>query len=758
MGKKIKINQIITTLLVITSISLISIRIMPSLYAQGNGESEIFDLKFEIIEFSEKSETILNQRSINLEFPSSKWNVSNIRLNFTNIEIEKEMIEVETEDSGSKNLNKQKPGYAVQINVTEPLFISAVEIFGQLGNPATTTNITVQINGYETGTNAPNSTVYGSTPINISSDLGWYIQTFSSPIYLSPGNYFLILNGTAMTTADTGRYYWYYNDFNPNHPELYFSEYSIKWKDGEQGSPFLYKLYRKSGIKINPEDVNMTAEIFNESYVISNSLKPGTGNLSISNLNYSPDTENYTIAIRNNQSLELIFNVSYFVSMDNLLISQGSVLIEENKENIWNLTPIITSASDNYRIEIHYPKSWHNIVIKRDMVDITSDINITFDSINNIIFIPNAVIIAGTDWAITANSPQINIGLNIPENQFEPDQELKFSLLEPVIPGNYTFILYDSLNFEVSRENKIVPPDSTIFSYNIPLNPQKGIYKAFVYLCNGTDAGVQYQEFQIIIPPIPFTIAPLMIILIVLILISVLIISIISYITIKKIRNQQAEKKQKLYNSCIDSLNLDYIMVSDKKSGLNVYTQNLSEKTIDATLISGFLQAIHSFGIELIKVEDQSQTIKLEYKDSIILMSEFVNIRLILIMKERPSRFFLYSIEELAYDIYKNYGNLIDTFNGDVKPFQPIEPLLKQHLNVSFVYPLRISQIEKLEKIRITQSERVYINKAVALMKTKNMNHFYIKSLLPGKECSPKDVETILNLIEKKIFQLFITT
>ena len=90
-------------------------------YAQDNGESEIFDSNFEIIEISEKSETILNQKSINLEFPSSEWSVSNIELNFTNIEIEKELIEVETVDSGIKNLNKQKPGYAVQINVTESI-------------------------------------------------------------------------------------------------------------------------------------------------------------------------------------------------------------------------------------------------------------------------------------------------------------------------------------------------------------------------------------------------------------------------------------------------------------------------------------------------------------------------------------------------------------------------------------------------------------------------------------------------------------
>jgi len=227
-----------------------------------------------------------------------------------------------------------------------------------------------------------------------------------------------------------------------------------------------------------------------------------------------------------------------------------------------------------------------------------------------------------------------------------------------------------------------------------------------------------------------------------------------SYRTVKSYRDKQIEKKQKLYNSCLDILNLDYLMVTDKRSGLNVYAQNFTENEIDAALISGFLQAIHSFGIELIKVEDQSQIIKLEYKDSIVLMSEFVNVRLILIMKERPSRFFMYAIEELTYDIYKDYGTMIESFNGDVKKFQSIEALLKTHLNVSFIYPQKIAPIDKLEKMRISQNERLYINKAVSLMKTKNQDYFLIKSILPGKECNPKDVEILLKLNEKKIFML----
>jgi hypothetical protein len=97
---------------------------------------------------------------------------------------------------------------------------------------------------------------------------------------------------------------------------------------------------------------------------------------------------------------------------------------------------------------------------------------------------------------------------------------------------------------------------------------------------------------------------------------------------------------------------------------------------------------------------------------------------------------------------------MIESFNGDVKKYQSIEDLLKTHLNVSFIYPLAIAHVEKLEKIRITQNERSYINKAVSWMKTNNRDFFYIKSLLPGKECSPKDVEIILKLMEKNIFYL----
>ena len=81
----------------------------------------------------------------------------------------------------------------------------------------------------------------------------------------------------------------------------------------------------------------------------------------------------------------------------------------------------------------------------------------------------------------------------------------------------------------------------------------------------------------------------LQIFIIVLIIVGILAFGIISYQGIKILRKRNEERTQILLNQCVDILNLDYIMVTDKKSGLNLYIQNFSERENEASLISGFL-------------------------------------------------------------------------------------------------------------------------------------------------------------------------
>ena len=755
--KVVKRNKIILSFLVILSVFLISSNNVSFSYAQDDGESHTVYSEFRLLGLGETDGEMLNVSSIVFPLPSENWNLTNIELNFTDIQSKREIKDIETEIVGGKDLYKSRRGFGVQINITKPTEIYGVHIYGYESAPITTTNVSVQINGYDSISNRPNETIYGSTQIGISNETKWYIQNFSFPIFLNPGNYYLVWNGTEMLPFDNGRYYWYFNN-NPENPNLHISEWDKDlgiWSNGIAGEPFLYKLDQKIVGQFYPEEINMTADIDGIYYPISDGVVPGTGFLNES-IHLAPSDHNITIPIRINNSINLIFNLSYIFNLKTHLMCDGSGLINQDSPNVWTLTSVIERYYDYQITQFFYPRSWYNLTIykKSGILWENKTSNVIIDE--NSIIIPNNETKGGDEWKIIANSPNIAFNLNLPVLEWQPGQELQFYVNTPFIEGNLTFFFINSLGFGYNEPIEIreVVSEETLFSYIIPSNSREGTYTLILYWNNNTDAGVQSQEFEVRVPAVPFTIDPIWIVIGIIIAIAGTTAGVLSYRTIKKYRIRKIEETQKLYNKCMDVLNLDYIIVSDKKSGLNFYQQKFAEKEINASMISGFLQAIHSFGIELIKIEDSSQTIKLEYKDSIIIMTEFVNLRLILIMKEHPSSNFLYSLEDLANDIYENYGELIDQFNGNIKPFKSIDKLLKHHLSTSLTYPLKLTKIEKLEKVKISPSERALINKAISFMKINNTTSFYLSSLLLEKECSPKDLELIFNLIDKNIFQI----
>ena len=418
-----------------------------------------------------------------------------------------------------------------------------------------------------------------------------------------------------------------------------------------------------------PKDLNLTAEVNGEDYEVINGPVTGKGTLEITNFSYYSNKITLEIPLKINRSIILNFNYNYSISLTNEFLTIGSASIKETNSQ-WALHPIIDRISSIYHVKFNFPRNWFNLSLYRksgpSWENITSFANINMNA--STLIIPNDIILGGVEWKINANSPNIFFNINLPELEWEPGQELQFSVNAPSLEGNFTFYFINSLGFGYDEPIEVrgVISEDTIFSYIIPSNSREGTYTIIIYWNNSTDGGVQSQDFEVNVPPVPFTIDPIWIVIGIIIAIVGTTTGILSYRRIKKYRTRKIEESQKLYNKCMDVLNLDYIIVSDKKSGLNLYQQKFTEKEIDAAMISGFLQAIHSFGIELIKIEDSSQTIKLEYKDSIIIMTEFVNLRLILIMKQHPSSNFLFSLEDLAYDLYKYYGEHIDQFNGNI--------------------------------------------------------------------------------------------
>jgi hypothetical protein len=166
-------------------------------------------------------------------------------------------------------------------------------------------------------------------------------------------------------------------------------------------------------------------------------------------------------------------------------------------------------------------------------------------------------------------------------------------------------------------------------------------------------------------------------------------------------------------------------------------------------LISAFLTAIRSFGMELTGTSHHSQTIKLEFKNSIILMSEYKNFRLIFILSRSPAEPFIEAVDNLAYDIYEKFGHLIEYFNGDVTVFENITDLLENHLQISLILPM---SVKKSVKVNLNADEKFLYNKALYLIKKSNLKYIMLSELLNEREFKPEFAIPILNLITKCVF------
>ena len=712
--------------------------------AQNNGDSLTIDVNYSLHEFSNFSAFQTNIDQINISLPSTKWNITDLKLNITDITLGEELKSIEEGGTDPKSIYKGVEGYGVQLNITEDIILFGVQIFGGLVEIGEIPPVYVQINGYDQLNHWPNNTVYGEPVlINMSNSLTWHTQMFLEPIFLSTGNYYLVVNGTAYEPSHNSRHNWYYNKDDSVY-NLYTSKYDTGvWSIEDPDKPFTHRLIQRTEKSYDPEEINMTVTLDNNIFNITNG-SPGSGNLEISNTNIHLNQSGLDLPIHHNQSVDLLFNISYDLELETYSSAPGTLEVVENYDNYWSITPTIEPEFFNYSVIFNFPQNWFGVSVLRNDVNITSLVDINYNEDN--IFIPTNLISEGDLWEITARSSKYDFDLDVSRTEFYTGQELKFFIADPVLEGNYTFVITDTFGDQINSTTKVIPLESNSFTYTIPSNALDGSYKAFVYWYNGTDAGIATQVFTVILP---FTIDWTLVIGIVVIAGLGSAVTASSIILTKKNRRKKLAAKEKTINKFMDILNLNYVIIIEKKSSLNVYDQAFTEKKFNSTLISGFLEAIRTFGLDISGSEERSQTVKLEYQNSKILMSDYKRFRLIFIMKGLPSPQFYDVIDDLSLEIEEKYGMHLKEFRGNLHPFKDIENLLRKHMGTSFLYPLKIAGIGK---IKITPTEKFLINKAIAIMKKNQLDHFYVTQLIREITFDSKEIEALYSLIVKNVF------
>lgn len=748
----------ISILLIIFSFSFIS-----NSKAQNGESTEEFSVDFPFIEFSESNMIINNEESIITELPSESWNITHIEVNFTSIKKKYDLITVEDSfTSIGKIFNDGSPstrlGRGVQIKLSNQTKIMGVYIYG-FRSSSMQENASLKITGYKSGPQGPlpnESITYHSQNVYLESIPNWYFQNFTTPLVLSPGNYYLLINNPLIPEDPTGNdyYAWFYNNNdNPIDPTLYHAEQGRTgvWYTIGQLKPLLYKLLIQSNVSYYPETINMTARVEDSYYNVLNETEVGKGFLNISSIDVSPNEMNFEIPIYTNISDEIVFNAIYYMKINNQNIASCFLKVSNNSNNLWTISHTINKDSNNYSMKFYYPKSWNILNVLLNEESITS--NVTINEIEKFILIPNNTISNLDFLNIRANSPNNLINLDVPKLDFESSEDIEFTVDTSNLNGYIKVKLYDSFGYLKYNETKIISEMSTSFFYTLSSNPHEGIWNAYIYWHNQSDAGMESLLLNITKSQITNNINGIPPNMLFLIFLCAGIISSTSFVSVKVIKNHrlnQEKSKQEKFNKFKDTLSINYIMVSIKDVGLNVYEHYFKGIYLEPTLISGFLQAIRSFGIELTGSALHVQTIKLEFQNSIIIMSEFKEFRIIFIMDENPSISFVQALELLSESISEQFGTFIKNFNGDVADFNGIEDLFEKYLNISLNFPMRISYSDYFE---LNEEEKDLYNKALKLKKLMSLDYIFLSDMLKKNYINSDNFQIILKLIEKKGFQ-----
>lgn len=704
-------------------------------------------------EFANITDSLLNITEIELSLPFNNWNVTNLDLNFKNISVTDEIITIEDIDKTIEIMeNGGNEQLAVQLSLTEPTTIYSVDIKGfkveSSGEPGT---IYFKVTGWDSGDHEPMSPTYASVELNMSTDLKWYTQTFSEPLELVAGDYGLVIDARNIESGDY--VFWQINDNKTGSP-LYVNKYyrvfgSWDWRAPEDEKLFLYRYKQLSNTSYYPSDINLTLNINGVDYSVDDGTSVGEGSVSINDIDFKIGSSIINIPINNNQSLNLNFNLNYTINLCNHLSIESTIEIGDLTMNKWYLYPELENYSCNYYFyKIDLPENWENIQVFKDGLNVSSDVNIVFQ--NQSLTILNDIITEGANWEITAENLPKNLSLNLSGDEFQPAQDIEIEVDLPIEEGKLSLIIQDAYEAIIYINERTVLSSNEVFSYLIRSNATDGTWKAYVYWFNSTDAGFNSLTFKVTVPTFVPPTDPLLIILLICLGGAITGGSYGTY-SIYRLRKAKKEyRRQRLIQKLKDLINLEYIIVTDKISSLDLYGQSFKKKKLDLTLVSGFLNAIRSFGIELTGSSEQSQVIKLEYQDSKIIMSEYKQFRLIFIMKETPSNDFLETLRLVTIEIDEKFGRFLKDFDGDVRPFTYIERLLMERLNTSILYPLKIVE---LPNIKLNAVEKEMIMQVNKFLKYSNLTQFTILDLIDKNAINPHEVKGFIDLMEKRIFQ-----
>ncbi|HMF30678.1 MAG TPA: hypothetical protein VKK79_04655, partial [Candidatus Lokiarchaeia archaeon] len=217
---------------------------------------------------------------------------------------------------------------------------------------------------------------------------------------------------------------------------------------------------------------------------------------------------------------------------------------------------------------------------------------------------------------------------------------------------------------------------------------------------------------------------------------------------VKKRKDQQRKATAQITSIFNDAANIQHFFVISIGSGLCLYSKNFRRETVDANLITGFLQALSTFGTEM----NMGQALdEMKYGKDMIFLSDGVVVRAALLLTNTPSAVMRHNIKQFVSTFEEVYRDELAHWTGNVRIFDGAVNLIDEIFNISINLPHEIVQGTGTNEVASPMAKKVL--QVAQQMISEDNPHLDLSSLLTVAAKSlrktPGEVFTVIGQLRK---------
>jgi hypothetical protein len=220
-----------------------------------------------------------------------------------------------------------------------------------------------------------------------------------------------------------------------------------------------------------------------------------------------------------------------------------------------------------------------------------------------------------------------------------------------------------------------------------------------------------------------------------------------------------------------DVMNIDAVFIAQRYSGLCIYSKDYyyTSEEDQNTLLTGFIQAITILSTKVAGKEESKEIpiiskdfkpiekiIELDFKHFNFFISDYKNIRITFILKEKASEKFKSQTAQLLSDIDSELSDKLENWDGGLDEFTKIVPsLFEKNFHISYRELFKLNEIKFINRVKneekLSKMELRLLNVIISM--TKEREEFYLENAVRSVDEKNKDkvIEALEALIELKV-------